>query len=91
MKQMLRNLFSPILKNFESGSGQYAYRKSHRIVLIVMGVLFSALAALVFSFSAGQEAGYLIPVIVFGALGIVSLIVGALGNDRAVSKIWGSK
>ena len=87
---MLRNLFLPILKPFESGNGEYAYQKSHRIVLVIMGFLFSGLAALVFYFSEGQDLGYLIPVIVFGSLGGVSLIIGGLGNDRAVAKIWGS-
>jgi len=89
MKNILRNIFSAILKPFESGAGEYAYQKSHRVVLIVMGILFSGLAALVFSFSQGQDVGYLLPVIVFGSLGGVSLIVGSLGNDRAVAKIWG--
>jgi len=90
MKQILRTLFSPILKPFESGSDKYAYQKSHRVILIVMGFLFNGLAALVFSFSQGQERGYLLPVFVFGGLGVVSLIIGSLGNDRAVAKIWGS-
>ena len=90
MKKILRNLFSPLLKNFESGSSQYTYQKSHRVVLMVMGFLFSGLAALVFYFSEGQDLGYLIPVIVFGSLGGVSLIIGGLGNDRAVAKIWGA-
>ena len=87
---MLRNLFSPILKPFESGNGEYAYQKSHRVVLMVMGFLFSGLAALVFYFSEGQDLGYLIPVLVFGSLGGVSLIIVSLGSDRAVAKIWGS-
>lgn len=55
-----------------------------------MGCLFSALATLVFWLALESEPGYLIPVTVFGCIGIVSLIVGLLGTDRAVARIWGS-
>ena len=91
MKQYLRVVFSPVLRIFESGTDEFSYKPSHRIILIIMGGLFSALATLVFSFAQGQDIGYLLPVLIFGGVGIVSLIVGLLGNDRAVAKIWGSR
>ncbi len=92
MKALLRILFAPILNIFESGQGEYAYNPSHRLILIVVGSLFSFLAgAVIAMIIGGSDAGYAIPAIVFGGAGLVSLIVGALGNERAVAKIWGSR
>jgi len=90
MKAFLRKLFSPLLMIFESGTSEYVYKPSHRLVLIVMGGLFSALAALVLFVAEGNGAEYFLPVVLFGGLGIISLIIGFLGTDRAVAKIWGS-
>ncbi len=90
MKSVFRNLFSPILNVFESGQETYLYQKSHRVILIVMGVLFSGLGGLVFVLSRGEDIGYFIPVLVFGGAGLLSLLIGVIGNDRAVAKIWGS-
>ena len=91
MKNQLRKLFLPILKLFESGTGSFEYRPSHRIALIVMGSLFTGLAILVFFFAQGADPAYMIPVLVFGLVGLMSLVIGVLGEDRAVAKIWGSK
>lgn len=90
MKSLLRQLFSPVLSIFESGNDAYSYQKSHRTILIVMGVLFSGLASLVFVLGQGEDIGYLIPVVVFGGAGLLSLLIGFLGNERAVAKIWGT-
>ena len=90
MKSLFRQIFSPILNIFESGSEEYTYKKSYRIILIVMGLLFTGLASLVYYLAEGQDMGYLIPVIVFGSTGLLSLLIGLIGNDRAVAKIWGS-
>jgi len=90
MKSLLRNIFSPVLNIFESGSEEYLYKPSHRTILIVMGVLFTGLASLVFILAAGKDIGYLLPVLVFGGAGLLSLLIGFLGNERAVAKIWGS-
>jgi isoprenylcysteine carboxyl methyltransferase (ICMT) family protein YpbQ len=92
MKKSLRKLFLPILNIFESGEEEYIYKKSHRKILLVMGVLFlflsivSAIATIVSS-----QMGGLIPFLVFFAVGAVCEIVGFLGSDRSVAKIWGSK
>ncbi|VAW67844.1 hypothetical protein MNBD_GAMMA08-85 [hydrothermal vent metagenome] len=90
MKLFLRQIFSPVLSLFESGNETYAYKKSHRTVLIIMGILFSGLATAVFFLAQGEDIGYLIPVVVFGGAGLLSLLIGLIGNNRAVAKIWGS-
>jgi len=91
MKSLFRQLFSPILSIFESGSDEYTYRKSYRIILIVMGLLFTSLASFVYYLAEGQDLGYLIPVIVFGGVGLLSLLIGLIGNEKAVAKIWGQQ
>lgn len=92
MKSLLRKLFSPILNYFESGEEEYSYKDSHRAILVVVGTLFVLLSfiSLVASLAAGPI-GALIPFVVFFGGGIICLVVGGLGNDRAVSKIWGNK
>ena len=91
MKQHLRTLFSPILNILESGADPYAYKPSHRKILIFMGSLFTGLAGAVLWLAQGQDPGYLLPVAIFGVGGLLSLVVGILGTDRAVAKIWGSR
>jgi hypothetical protein len=92
MKSALRKLFSPILNYFESGEGEYVYRKSHRTILIVVGFLFLMLStiSIVAALSAAQFAAF-IPITVFFLGGLVCLVIGSLGNDRAVATIWGSR
>ena len=91
VKQSLRRLFAPILNRFESGTEAFSYEASHRTILIVMGCLFSGLAAYLVNYINTDTLGYLLPVFVFGGVGLISLLVGLLGNDRAVAKIWGSR
>jgi hypothetical protein len=92
MKELLRKAFSPILKNFESGTEEYIYKKSHRVILIVMSVIFAILSTAVAVMAAeADSAGYYVPVFIFGLVSLVTLVVGALGNERAVSSIWGNK
>ncbi len=92
MKTAFRKLFSPILNYFESGEGEFVYRKSHRTILIVVGILFLMLStiSIVAALAAAQFAAF-IPIIVFFFAGLVCLVVGSLGNDRAVATIWGSR
>ena len=92
MKQHLRQLFSFILKPLESGKVGPSYKDSHRTVLNVVGVLFLVLAtvsigALVYT----GKVGALIPALVFLGVGGTCLVVGALGSDVAVSKMWGNR
>ena len=90
MKALLRTIFSPILNIFEGGEGDYEYKPSHRIILIVFGCLFSGLASAVLWMSEGAQAAHYLPVVIFGGVGFVALVVGLLGTDRAVSTIWRS-
>jgi hypothetical protein len=92
MKNILRKAFSPILSTFESGTEEFIYKPSHRTILIVMGVLFGGLAGIVYSMASDAGIpGYMIPVVIFGLVSLVTLVVGLLGTERAVSKIWGHK
>ncbi|MCL1486538.1 MAG: hypothetical protein MH186_00335 [Marinobacter sp.] len=65
-KKILRKIFQPILRIFESGDGEYRYEKSHRKILIAMGVLFLVLSTVsaVLAISS-SEMGGLIPFLVF--------------------------
>ncbi len=91
MKEIMSKLFSPILNWFEDpdDNGDYVYHSSHRKILVVMGFLFLIIAsvALYFSIQINQMAG-LLPVVLFGVIGLLCLIVAGLGSDRAVSKLW---
>lgn len=92
MKSILRKLFRPILSRFEKQQSTENYKPSHRIVLNVVGGLF-----LFLSCSTGWAAfysndiGFYIPVVIFFIIGFVSLIVGTLGKDCAVARIWGNR
>lgn len=92
MKNTLRKLFAPLLSIFEKGEEPFSYKKSHRTVLVVLGCLFLFLSIVAagLGVSFGQM-GALIPALVFLGVAVTALVVGALGTDRAVSKIWGSK
>ena len=91
MKQILRALFSPILNYFESGTEEFVYKSSHRAILIFIGCLFSGLAIAVFWVAQGKDPGYFLPVIIFGVIGFISFLIGFIGSDRAVAKIWGTR
>ena len=92
MKEALIKLFWPILKYFETGEEATHYKESHRIILVVVGALFILLSmiSMVFSYSTG-EVGALIPIVVFFSVGAVAVVVGLLGSNSAVQKIWGRK
>ena len=91
MKNTLRKLFSPLLDRLEQGEEPYSYQPSHRKILIVMGVMFCMLATAIVFLAQGKDPAYLFPALVFGATGFIGLVVGLLGEDRAVAKIWGSR
>lgn len=92
MREVLKKLFWPILKFFETEENAAAYKKSHRVALNIIGTLFIllSLGSAAGTYSTG-DLGALIPVIVFAGLGLVAVIVGTLGSNGAVSKIWGTK
>lgn len=92
MRKILTKMFWPILKFFEVGQEPTNYKKSHRVALNILGGLFillSFVSATAAYFVGG--AATLIPVIIFFSVGFVACIVGTLGSDFAVSKIWGTK
>ena len=92
MKNILIKLFWPILRFFETAEAAPNYKKSHRVALNVVGTLFLFLAAVsARATSATGDLGSLLPVAVFGFVGLVALVVGVLGSDGAVCKIWGTK
>lgn len=92
MKESLRKIFSPILNIFERGDEPYHYRPSHRKILLAVGSLFLFLCVISLYFgSVTGGAGAYIPTIVFLIVTVFCLVVGGLGNERAVAKIWGSK
>jgi len=92
MKNTLRQAFGFILRFFESGDEPYNYKPLSRKVLIVVGVLFNAIWMFTAYLYAGKGSyDYLLPVGVFFLVGLVCLVVGLLGTDRAVAKIWGNK
>lgn len=93
LKQLLRSLFSPLLGLFEGGNEPYQYKPSYRKILLVFALLFIALASFVLWLALSAETlqpGYFLPVLVFGGIGLLSLLVGLLGTDRAVSRLWHS-
>ena len=92
MKTLLRKVFAPLLNLFEQGTEPYEYKPMSRRILLVISVLFSILTAVTF-FLSPADAGFGIafPMIIFGGASFVCLVVGALGSERAVAKIWGSR
>ena len=89
MTEVLRKLCSPVLGMFESGEGDFDYKSSHRTILIVLGLLCLVIASvsLTMTLMTGEAAG-IIPIMVFLLMGLVCEIVGFLGSDRAVARIW---
>jgi hypothetical protein len=92
MKQVLIKVFWPLLRIFETGEEAVGYKKSHRVILIIMGVLFLGLSfGSAWAGHVSDELGALIPVVVFFGLGFVAVMLGTLGSNAAVCKIWGPK
>lgn len=92
MKMALRQLFSPLLNYFEAGEGEFNYRKSHRTALLAAGGLFLILSMVcLWAALTTAQFGAFIPLFVFVTASLVCLVVGALGSERAVATIWGSK
>lgn len=92
MRKLLTRVFWPILQFFETGEESANYKPSHRVVLNVVGTLFLVLS--LGSAVAGHFSGSLaslIPVVVFFGVGLVALVLGTLGSNAAVCKIWGTK
>ena len=92
MRNQLRHLFGFILQPFEQGDESFTHKPLNRKILVAVGALFGMLCAVSITLAiANGQAGYLIPIVVFGGASLVSLVVGLLGSDRAVAKIWGNR
>ena len=92
MRQFLRTLFSPLLNLVEDQQQQtYVYKRSHRTILIIMSIMFLSLASFVFYMIPAGRYDYLLPVLVFGGAGLFGLIVGTLGTDQGVARLWRSQ
>ena len=93
MKTFFRSIFSFLLMPLESGTEPYIYKKSNRIILVIVGVLFLLLTigvSFVFKAYSNGDIAYLIPALIFGCASLLCFIVGFLGNERAITKLWGS-
>ena len=91
MKTTLLKMFAPILNLFEvpGETSEYRYSPSHRKILAVMGFLFLGVTGAGSFFAIQLNAmATLLPIVLFGAIGLLCLIVAGLGSDRAVSKLW---
>lgn len=92
MMNILKKICWPILNFFETDEVPANYKVSHRVSLNVLGVLFLGLSLFAaWAANSSDELGALIPVVVFFGVGLVAVIVGALGSKGAVGKIWGTK
>lgn len=92
MKTVLKKLFSPLLSKFDNGEGEYNYQRSHRLILVAMGSLFSFLTAGILAVGINSDGwGFLLPSIIFGGVSFSCIVIGSLGSDRAVARIWSSK
>jgi len=91
MKKILTKLFAPILNIFDKGEEPEHYTASHRKILLIMGILFFILSgvSLYFGFRTEVMAAWF-PAILFGSIGLVSVVVALLGSNRAVANIWQS-
>ena len=88
----MQKLFGPLASFLKSEGNATHYKKSHRVVLNVVGSLFIVLASSAgYAASFADDLGYYIPVVAFAILGSGCLTVGVFGSDGAVSKMWGSK
>lgn len=92
----MRNVFIkicwPLLRIFETDTQPANYRKSHRFALNCIGFIFLILSfvSALLGYSS-KELGALIPAVIFFGAGLSAVIVGLLGSNGAVSKIWGTK
>lgn len=90
MKDVFRKVFWPILAFFEKGGNAEGYRPSHRKILLAVGFLFFVLSGVSLFFSIFAETlSALFPIVLFFVISLVCFVVGLLGSDSAVARIWG--
>ena len=92
MMNILIKVFWPILRFFETDKEPSNYKKSHRVALNVLGILFLILSlGSAWSASSSDELSSAIPIVVFFGVGLVAVVVGSIGSNGAVAKIWGNE
>lgn len=92
MKNLLKNVLSPILNIFENNNDEFVYRSLNRkIVLFISSVFFLLAFALPVFLPQLIKMGFWFVMLVFGSLSLVGLIVSLLGSDKAVAKLLGSR
>lgn len=92
MRDVFRKVFWPILCFFEKGGSEEGYRPSHRKILLAVGFLFLVLSAVSLFFSIFAETfSALLPIVLFFVISLVCFVVGLLGSNSAVARIWGSR
>ncbi|MAB23994.1 hypothetical protein ACS8E9_03860 [Pseudomonas neustonica] len=92
LKEFARKLCAPLLKPLENSDAPYHYTPKSRGILVIMSLLFLSLATgLAVFLPSGIERTFLIPVTVFGLIGLLGLLVAWLGSERAVARLWNSK
>ena len=92
VKEVARKLCAPLLNPLENSDAPYHYTPKSRTILVIMSLLFLGLATgLAIFLPAGIERTFLIPVTVFGLIGLLGLLVAWLGTERAIARLWNSK
>ena len=92
MKGRLRQLFHPILRFFENDSDEFNLTPTNRKVALFISATFVIIAILPPVIASGSPiTGYIFPMIVFGGIGFIGLVVGSLGSDHAVAKLVGNR
>lgn len=90
--KLLRKLFDPVLRHFETGAEGYRLASWKRPVVCIVSLILTGLAiAVPWVAPADVRSGAWLPTIVFGFMGLVGLVVGILGSDHAVAKLLGGR
>ncbi|PKM29053.1 MAG: hypothetical protein CVV07_12195 [Gammaproteobacteria bacterium HGW-Gammaproteobacteria-11] len=92
IKTLARSLFAPLLTPLERGDQPYHYPPKARLILWVVGILFLGLSiGLAVFLPAGTDVAFLVPVSIFGLVGLFAVIIAWLGSERAIAKVWGNR
>lgn len=91
-RTLARKLFSPLLDRLEGGDQPHRYTPKARLILWITGALFLGLATgLAVFLPEGTDPAVLIPIGIFGLVGLFAVVVAWLGSERAVARVWGSR
>ncbi|MFN2362092.1 MAG: hypothetical protein ABR522_13580 [Marinobacter sp.] len=92
MKDVFRKVFWPILFFFEKGGSAEGYRPSHRKILLAVGFLFLLLSGVsLMAARVAESLGAVFPIVLFFVVSLVCFVVGLLGSNSAVARIWGNR